>query len=159
MQAGRPLDVHFVENRVGQRNGGRTIIAPVKAFVVDHGPQPVHRRRHHVVGESPPDFTCVGVKQQAARVEAVFRPLRPIHPVGVVQTGSSARQITVPDLIGTAGQRQGMQTFAVEQAQFDAFGMGREQGEIDALFIGLRPQRPGAPGIQPGFRPQGFHSR
>ena len=96
--------------------------------------------------QSPVELLGVGVEQQLVMVEAVadLRFVRTGHAIAVQGARPQARDVTVPDLIGVFGQDQPFDlTLArrVEQAEFDLFGMGGEEREIDALAIPVGAER------------------
>ena len=61
----------------------------------------------------------------------------------------------MPDLIGILGQHQALDlalTGRVEQAEFDLFGMGGKEREIDAFAIPVGTKRVGFAGPHAGAR-------
>jgi hypothetical protein len=69
--------------------------------------------------------------------------------IAVEQPGHGFRQIAVPHLVGVFGQRDAFDlapAAGFEQAQVDALGVGREQGEIDARAIPRGAEREERPG-------------
>src|SRR5690606_28756730 len=82
----------------------------------------------------------VGVEQQLVRVEAVAgaRLVGAVDAVAVERAGPNVGQVAVPDLVGMLRQRHAVGLALagrVEQAQLDTAGMGREQGEVDAVAV------------------------
>lgn len=152
--------VHLVDHRARPRRVGPHIVAPVERLVRHHGlgaggcaVAPVERqigaggvqaiaeqrigpaqRAHQAAG--------IGVEQQLVRIEAVaaIRLPRAVGTVAVDQARFHAGQVAVPDFIGALRQWQARQLLAaggVEQAEIDAGGVGREDGEIDAQAVPL----------------------
>src|SRR5438270_9958679 len=88
----------------------------------------------------------IGIEQQFVRVEAVPGGgiVRAVDAITVELVRPHFRQIAVPYLVGIFGKfdaRLLELTRAVEQAQLDLFGMGREQREIDPLAVPARTER------------------
>ena len=54
----------------------------------------------------------------------------------------------MPDLIGTGRQVQAVLTGFVEQAEFDPFGVGGEEGKIDPARFDACAERPRPPGLK-----------
>jgi hypothetical protein len=118
-------------------------------------------------GKSADDFARVGVEQQAFG-ESKRRGRdhardgrRALHPVGVAQSGSGPGEVAVPDLVAALAQRQHAHPLAVEDAQLDAFGMRREQREVDPLAVPVAPSGQGRPADerQPGLVDHATHSK
>ena len=94
------------------------------------------------VGEDAGQFARIGIDHQALRIETVLRPGRAMDAITISQPRCCVRQIAMPDLVGAGGERQDMLRAVNEQAEFDAFGVRGEQGEIDAAAIPVRAQGP-----------------
>jgi hypothetical protein len=101
--------------------------------------------------EAADDLARPGVEQQLVRIEApglVGRPA-PVRAQTVDQAGACAGQAAVPDIAGARGKVDAADlTLAriVEQAEFDPFGMRREDRDVDALGSDRRAHRPGPTG-------------
>ena len=104
---------------------------------------------HRVVPPQPAlQRLGVGIDQQLVGIEAVpvGRIERPVDAVAVKQVRPRVRQIAVPDLVGIFRKHDArllLAAGAVEQAQFDLFGMRRKKREIDAPAVPGRAQRIG----------------
>ena len=73
---------------------------------------------------------------------AARRVVGSVDPVAVKLAGPRLGQIAVPDLVGVFGQHDArllVLPAAIEQAQLDLLGMGREQREIDPLPSQVAP--------------------
>src|SRR5580700_3281920 len=76
----------------------------------------------------------------------------PVDAIAIKLIGPHVRQIAMPDLVGVFGQHDAsllVLARALEQAQFDLFGMRREQCEVDPLAVPRRPKRVGKPRPDP----------
>src|SRR6185312_15664236 len=83
------------------------------------------------------DLLGVGVEQQLVVVEAMaaFGRIVAMNAIAINEARLRVGQIAVPDLVGPFRQfmpRDLTATRRVEDAEFDAFGMRREDGEINA---------------------------
>ena len=74
---------------------------------------------------------------------------RAVNPVGVAESGADAGQKAMPDLIGAGRKFEAHLAFALQQAEFDARGVCREQREVDAIVFDVRTEWPGPAGTQP----------
>ena len=119
------LDMCFVENRGRQGYCRRCVVAPVKSFVDDTGRQAVRRVMMLPPGKAADHFASVGIEQQASGVEAVaaLRRIGAMHPVSVAESGCRTGKIAVPDMIGCFAHRQRAHPRALEDTQFDRFGV------------------------------------
>ena len=163
MAHGVAADMRLVDHRLGPRHPGPGVLAPGERLL-DH---PAFGHRSGVVAaverqvgarRSEPEAVMgvgpahqprqgpgVGIHQQLVGVEpvALFGGIGAVHPVAVDLPGLDVRQIAVPDAVGVLRQGDPLQlpvTRTVEQAQVDAGGIGREQGEVDAVAVPGRPQ-------------------
>ncbi len=162
---GQALDVGLVEDRLVVLVPRRAVVAPVEEGIGDHR---VHRVAERVVaverggvaeavGEQrlvavdlAVDGLRIGVEQQLARVAAVSvrQVVRPVDPVAVALARLDPRHVSVPDEAVDLDQLvSGLSTVSVDQAELDALGHLREEGEVHAgAVIGraerVRPPRP-----------------
>ena len=150
---GHALDVGLVDDRA--RPGGvRTpFVAPAVRGVGDHAFGHDEGAVAPVVGQIPPRRTDavaeervvpaqvavqrqrIGVQKQLVGVEAVPRLGRvgAMDAVAVELAGPDAGEVAVPDLVGVLRQRDAVRLApprAVEEAELDAGGVGREEGEV-----------------------------
>ena len=103
----------------------------------------------------------VRIEQQLRRVEAMplFRFERAVHAVPVDGADFQPLHVDVPDLVGVFGQGDAadlVRAVGIEQAQFDAGRVRREEREVDAMGVGRRPQRIGKPFGDPVGEVAGF---
>ncbi|MNP19332.1 hypothetical protein D3C76_1118540 [compost metagenome] len=76
----------------------------------------------------------------------IDRIIRAVHAVAVDQPRMGIGEVAVVDLVGVLRQFDAFELhFAgvIENAQFDAGGVGREQGEVDPQAIPGRTEREG----------------
>ena len=90
----------------------------------------------------------VGIEQQLVGIEAVprVRLVGAVDAVAVDGAGPDLGQVAVPDLVGVFGQLDALDLLvagAVEQADLDLGGVGREEREIGALAVPGRAAREG----------------
>ena len=106
-------------------------------------------------------FARVGIEQQAPGIEALAALwcVGAMHPVRVAQSRSRTGEIAVPDLIGRFAQRQRAHPRALEDAQFDRFGVRRKEREVDAASVPTGAERPRPPGFESAAFAQGIHSK
>lgn len=81
------FDVYFVQYRFGPRSCWCCVSGPVEVFGNNAGLQPVKVASARPVGKNAGEFTGVGVKQQAFRIEPMSRPVRAVNTVGIAQAG------------------------------------------------------------------------
>lgn len=128
------------------------IVAPIERQIFALAPRAVAEMRvapHHPAG----DPLGVGVEQQLVRIEAmaVVRLIRTVHAIAVKLSRRNVVEIAVPDVLGSFRQRDAFElapALAVEQAEFDAGGVGRKQREIRAPPIPCCAQAMGGPRSQ-----------
>ena len=169
---GVAADVDLVDDRVGERGIGRAIACPVEV-AVDHdgfgdavgGVLVVALEviaAGDVVGEDgglPVDVASdglgVGVDEELGRVEAValFRLPRAVDAIAVALAGLDVADETVPDVGGALVQGDAVSLVAlfVKEADRDAGGVLRIQGEVGSLGAGCGAQGIGASGEQGSF--------
>ncbi len=164
VQHGRALGVGFPDQRILPAVAQGFVGLPVEVGVGNHGFRHVARgiavvagqivagmaKDRRVPDQIAGDFTGIGIQQQLGRVEAVPLLRRPgaVHPVAVDLAGTDAGQIAEPDAALHVGQVQPGQfalAIRVVQAQFDARRVFREQREVSAFTVEVRPHRVGAP--------------
>ena len=164
---GEAFHMQFAEHGVGHRPGRWPVASPVETVVgqVDRTRlqcRPgvvarVHLLRMDTVGgevlvgklEAAEDLARIWVEQQLGRVEAMplVWPPGAVRAQAVQQAGFGPGQIAVPHVTASARQAQPCRLLlagAVEQAQIDGLGMGREHREVETVTIPVRTHRPGA---------------
>jgi hypothetical protein len=97
------------------------------------------------------EFFSVGVEQEFVGIESVagFRLVGAVDAVAVDEAGASIGQVAVKDFIRAVRHFQPRDLTpagSIENAEFDALGMGGEDGEIDAKPIPMRAHRVRAAG-------------
>ncbi len=141
-----------VEGRIDHaalRDQGRGVVA-VAGQVVALGADQV-AEEGVAPGEPPREAARVRIEQQLVGVEAMTlrRLVRAVYAIAVELPGREARHVAVPDEVGALAQREACvlaPAARVEQAQLDAFGVAREEREIDPGAIPGRAQRVGRSG-------------
>ena len=88
---------------------------------------------------------CIGIEQQLVRIEAVAVGgiVRPVNAIAVEGAGADARDVAVKHLVGVFGQFDAGLALAVEQADLDLGGIGREQRKIGTLTAPVCAERIG----------------
>jgi hypothetical protein len=81
------------------------------------------------------DVVALKVEDAAPKIDnrSIFLPLGTMDPVAVELSGGVVVEVTVPNVLGALGQRDALDlaaAVAVEQAELDPLGAGREQREI-----------------------------
>src|SRR4030095_4658423 len=104
---------------------------------------------HHAI-----DRLGVGIEQKFPGIEPMTRAgfVRTGHTIAVAQPRAGLREVAVPDLVVAFlepdARELAIAVGVVEQAELDAGGVLREQGEVDSRPVPRRTQRIG------GSRPQ-----
>ncbi len=167
MQPGEALDVHLVDQHLAPGHSGRPIVAPGEGLV-QHGGQRreagvvalverqiglrvAHAVAPHFVAPArlPGDGLGVGIEQDLVLVEAVAfgRLVGAVHAIAVNLPRQHVGQIGVPDHVGLLGDlnavRFALAVGRLEQAQLDARGMLRVQGEVRPAAVPGGAQRIG----------------
>ena len=161
---GEPAHVGLVDDRVRPGHVRAAVLAPREGVVDHHRPGHV-RARVAVVGvqvvaadpvaehrlvpvDHPLDGPRVGVEQELGRVAArpPLRVVGAVDPEAVALAGADLGHVAVPGVGGDLGQAQPpLDPGLVEQGQVDGVGPLGEDGEVGALAVPGRPQRPGLP--------------
>ncbi len=156
------LDVGLVDDGVVERRLRSLVVAPIEGLVDHHVLRHVRSRVRvadlevcllggEVVAEhlrAPVDVTLdrlgVGIEHQLGGVEAVapLGVVGTVHPVAVALPRLQRGDVAVPHVARFLGQLdERLVAVVVEQAQLDALGVLREQGEIDPRAIPCRAER------------------
>ena len=164
VQLGRALHVDLVDDRVGDRDLGRAVVAPVEVGVDDHRPgdrggavEPargvgVARRigqQGVVVDDLAADRPGVGVEQQLVGVveEALGPVERAVSPEAVVLTRLDEGQVAVPHVAVHLGELEArLGAVVVEQAELDGVGLAAVDGHVGAHAVVVDPEGVGTTG-------------
>ena len=105
-------------------------------FVAEHG---------RIPGQRAGMRARIGIEQQLVRIEAVAVGgiVRPVNAIAVEGAGADARNVAVKYLVGVFGKFDAGLALAVEQADLDLGGVGREQRKVGTLAAPVRAERIG----------------
>ena len=158
------FDVRFINNRVAPGNGGPAFFAPGEGFVHNHTLRhtarivaPVEREigacaagavaeMRIAPDESSRELLCIRINKQFVRVEAqsTLGVIGAMHPIAIELPRGHIAQVAVPDILCAFRQRYALDlapTMAIEEAQFDFFGVRRKQREICSAPVPSCSQR------------------
>src|SRR5215510_5851324 len=104
--------------------------------------------------QAPRELLGVGIDQQLVGIEpqTALGMVWTMNPVAVELSGGDVVEVAVPDVLCALGQRGALDlatAVAVEQAQLDPLGVGREQRKIRSAPVPGGAQRVRCTGRKP----------